>query len=670
MLVFEIDKVMTKNDYEILCKEIWDHNRRYYIEDNPIISDYEYDQLLKKLEEIEREHPEWISSGSPTQRVGEALVGKFPVVKHKVPMLSLQNTYNEEEVSDFLKRLHKLLERESIELTAEFKMDGTAVTVIYENGILSRAITRGNGTEGDEITANVRTIINLPLVIYGAPDLLEVRGEVFLDHETFLALNKEKEEEGEPLFANPRNAAAGTLKLLDPKEVSRRGLKIALYAVAQDSSGLINSQDDAFKMMEKLGLPAVPKHALCRNEREIWDFIHETGRIRPTLPFDIDGVVLKVNSYIDWDQLGATGKNPRYAVAYKFAAEQATTRIREITVQVGRTGILTPVAELEPVLLAGSTISRATLHNQDEIERKDIRVGDWVWIEKGGDVIPKVVKVITERRSTDSIRWQMPSCCPSCGCPVEKIEEEVAIRCPNHKGCPEQRLRQIIFAVGKQALDIDELGERVAQMLVEYGFVKKLSDVFKLKIDQILQLEGFKQKSAENLLAGIDEARKTTLTRFIHALGIKHVGKGMAELLGNAAGSIEGLAVMSMAQLLEINGVGEKVAASVIEFFADPENRQEVDDLIAAGIVIENPKQITNTDHPFFGKSFVLTGTLVKYTRTEAGELIKERGGKVIGSVSKKTDFVLAGEAAGSKLEKAEQLGVRVLTEEEFIQML
>lgn len=661
---------MTKTEYEQLCKEIWDHNRRYYIEDNPIISDFEYDQLLKQLEQIEKDHPDWISPGSPTQRVGEALVGKFPVVKHKIPMLSLQNTYNEEEVADFLKRLHKLLERDSIELTAELKMDGTAVTVIYENGILSRAITRGNGSEGDEITANVRTIGNLPLVIYDAPDLLEVRGEVYLDHDTFMALNKEKEEDGEPLFANPRNAAAGTLKLLDPAEVSRRGLKIALYAVAQDSSGLINSQHEAFKRMDQLGLPAVPKHALCRSEKEIWDFIHETGRIRPSLPFDIDGVVIKVNSYNDWDQLGATGKNPRYAVAYKFAAEQATTRINEITVQVGRTGILTPVAELEPTLLAGSTISRATLHNQDEIERKDIRVGDWVWIEKGGDVIPKVVKVITERRPTDSHPWHMPTQCPSCGSPVEKIEEEVAVRCPNHKGCPEQRLRRIIFGVGKQALDIDELGEKVTQMLVEHRFVSKLSDVFKLTMDQVLQLEGFKQKSAENLLAGINQARNTTLTRFIHAIGIKHVGKGIAELLGNAAGSIEALQTMTYDQLMEINGVGEKVASSVIEFFADPENCQEVQDLLAAGINIQNPKRIENTDHPFYGKSFVLTGTLEKYSRNEASDLIKERGGKVIGSVSKKTDFLLAGEAAGSKLEKAQQLGVRVLTEQEFIQLL
>ena len=665
---------MQKEQYLQLIEEIQKHDSLYYGSARPIITDYEYDQLLKKLEEIESKHPEWISPASPSQRVSEMPTKGFVQVEHKVSMLSLANTYSPEEIEDFIERVHKLLEHKSVTFCAELKMDGVAITARYERGVFVRGVTRGDGKKGDDVTANLRTIRSIPLTLTGkdVPEVLEVRGEVFMLKKTFEELNRQKEEEGEELWANPRNATAGSLKLLDPREVARRKLSVVFYAIAEEGDLLVDAQHKCPILLEKFGLPVfAEKHRKeCKSIEEIVGFAETIEKQRETLPFDIDGIVVKVDQRKFYDMLGVTGKSPRWAVAYKFAPEQATTKILDITVQVGRTGVLTPVAELHPVLLAGSTISRATLHNQEEVERKDIRISDHVVIEKGGDVIPKVVEVVLAKREKDAKSWKMPAHCPSCGTPVIHVEGEVAVRCPSTEGCPQQNLRRVVFFASKDAMDIGHLGEKVVQQLVEKGFVKKLSDIYSLTKEQLLQLEGFKEKSAENLLASIEKSRSPTLARLILALGIKYVGEGTAECLAERAGDIETLAQLSKEELEEIDGVGEKVADAVVEYFSTPAHVKEIIHLLQKGVTPLKITKVECTDHPFYGKTFVLTGTLLNYTRTQASEFIKARGGKVSGSVSQNTDFVLAGDEAGSKLDKAKKLKVDILTEEEFTGLL
>ncbi len=661
---------MKKDDYDKLCAEVWQHNKLYYVDHAPIISDEEFDLLLKKLEKIEKEHPDWISPTSPTRRVNEMLTEGFKSVEHRIPMLSLANTYSREEVEDYIHRMHKLLEKKDIAFSCELKMDGIAITAIYKKGVFSQGITRGDGKKGDDITSNMRTIKALPLKLYGdnIPDHLEVRGEVFMPLVEFERINKSRS--AEELFANPRNAAAGSLKLLDPKITAERGLSIVFYGIAEDSGLKHKSQFETHAYMKKLGFPILIHLAKCRTEEEIFQFTEEIRKTRYELPFQIDGVVIKLDNLQDEKQLGNTGKNPRWAIAFKFAAEQAVTKINEITVQVGRTGVLTPVAELEPVFLAGSTISRASLHNEEEIQRKDIRVNDVVTIEKGGDVIPKVVSVELSKRPKGTHPWSMPTHCPSCNAPVVRITGEVAVRCPNAKGCPEQQLRRIVYFAGKDAMDIENLGEKVVEQLIKRQFVKKTSDIYKLTESQLLQLDGFKAKAVERLLTGIEKSKHVTLPRFIMALGIKHVGTGIAELLAKKAGDIETLSKMSSDDLMEIEGVGEKVTSAVIEFFKDPQNLKEVQNLLEAGIEPQKLAVISHTGHPFYGKTFVLTGTLAKYTRNEVSSLIKERGGKVTGSVTKNTDYLVMGDEPGSKFDKAKSLGVTILNEADFEQKL
>ncbi|MEM1283469.1 MAG: NAD-dependent DNA ligase LigA [Chlamydiota bacterium] len=662
----------TQENYEELCEEIWHHNKLYYVKHAPVISDFEFDALLQKLESIEREHPDWVTSSSPSQRVGEMLTDGFLSVKHIIPMLSLSNTYNRDEIKEFIARVQKLLHREVITFTCELKMDGIAVSVRYEHGEFLRAVTRGDGKQGDDITSNIRTLKNLPLRLMGKdiPDVLEVRGEVFMPHLIFEELNNRREKFGEQLWANPRNAAAGSLKLLDPKEVAKRGLRVFFYGVAEDSADIISSQSETHQYLQSVGLPTLEYHKTCQSIQEIWDFIEEIQEIRSNLPYDIDGVVIKVDALQEQQKVGYTAKSPRWAVAYKFAAEQATTVVNEITVQVGRTGVLTPVAELIPVFLAGSTISRATLHNEEEVVRKDIRVGDTVVIEKGGDVIPKVVKVDFDKRIEGSSPWAMPDKCPSCGSEVERISGEVAVRCPNIAGCSDQLLRRISYFVAKKAMNIDMLGDKIVEQLVGVGYVKKPSDIYTLTANQLYQLEGFQEKSVSNLLKSIESSKNVPLPQFIMALGIKYVGAGTAELLALKAGSLENLMKLTRSELLFIDGVGDKVADAVIEYFGDQENVEEIRRLLDLGVSPEVLEIVDHGDHPFKGKTFVLTGTLDRYSRTDAANLIKERGGKVTGSVSKKTDYLLAGEAAGSKLVKAEGLGVEVLSEKDFIGFL
>jgi DNA ligase (NAD+) len=631
--------------------------------------------MLKELEAIEKEHPDWVIASSPTQRVGEALTKGFRQVEHEVPMLSLANTYSEEELADFIKRVHKLLGHTRVNFCAELKMDGVAVSVRYEKGKYVRALTRGDGRKGDDITANMKTILSVPLELHGShvPEILEVRAEVFMTHKVFQKLNREREENGLEVWANPRNAAAGALKLLDPKEVASRKLSAVFYGIAQASGRDIpTTQTEVHFYLQKLGFPIFDKEdrARCENLKEILAFAEKINRRRAKMPFDIDGIVIKVDELRFHDVLGATGKSPRSAVAYKFAPEQALTQINDIIVQVGRTGVLTPVAELKPVKLAGSTISRATLHNQDEVMRKDIRIHDWVTIEKGGDVIPKVVQVELKKRPHGTRPWKMPSRCPSCHAHVVHRAGEVAVRCPN-KECPEQNLRRIIFFASKGAMDIGHLGEKIIEQLVEKGFVHKISDLYTLTEKEVSQLEGFKEKSVQNLLESIDASRKVSLARFILALGIKYIGERTAEILAEAAGNVDTLVKMSEEELLEIEGVGEKTAKAIVDYFTEPSHLKEIRALIKAGVHPQAPKKIqVKKGHEFFGKTFVLTGTLSNYTRDQAMTLIKERGGKIASSVSKKTDYVLVGEDPGSKLNKAKELKIKTLDEDQFEKLL
>jgi len=662
---------MSHQSYLELVQKIRLHDKLYYVDHCPIITDQEYDFLFKELEALEKAHPEWALENSPTKRIAESLTEGFKSISHKIPMLSLANTYSKSEVEEFIARAVKGLGKKDISFAVDLKMDGIAVSVLYEKGEFARAVTRGDGKSGDDISVNMRTISSLPLklLVENPPEYLEVRGEVYMPHKIFDELNEVRSALEEEPWANPRNAAAGSLKLLNPKEVAKRGLEVAFYSVAIETPNTILEQFKSLDFMKTLGLPIVKEAALCASLEEIWQFVDKIHSMRPSFPFDIDGVVIKVNSFAEQQELGFTGKTPRFAVAYKFAAEQAETVIKEITVQVGRTGVLTPVAELEPVFLAGSRIARATLHNQEEIERKDIRIGDAVVIEKGGDVIPKVVSVVLEKRDESSQPWHMPEKCPSCMSPVVKVENEVAFRCTNAKNCPEQCSRRLMFFAGKQGMDIENMGEKVVLQLFQKGFVSKYSDIYRLTREQLEKMDGFKKKSIDNLLQSIEKSKKISLSKFIMALGIKHVGIGTAELLAEKARNVEALKNITSEELLSINGIGEKVAHEVVGFFADKENLDEIQNLLELGV---NPEEKTTEyiEHSFKNKTFVLTGTLEKMNRKECSEAIKLRGGSISESVSKRTDFVIVGESPGSKLEKAKTLKITILDESSFMELL
>jgi DNA ligase (NAD+) len=662
--------INNQQDYIQLVNELIEHDKHYYEECKPLISDYEYDLLVKEIEKYEKAHPELALPDSPTQRVQEGVSKGFKQGNHLFPMLSLSNTYSKEEIKDFIKRVWKLLEKEDILFCIELKMDGTAISIRYEKGILVRALTRGNGFIGDDVTDNIKTIKTLPLKLHGNfPDLLEVRGEVFMHKKIFQSLNEQREEMGLDLWANPRNAAAGSLKLLDSKEVLRRKLDLVCYGISEGQE-VINSQFEMHSYLKKLGLPVSKEDFFkqCKNVDEILEFAKKIEKERSNLSFEIDGIVIKVDDLTLHKKLGTTGKSPRYAVAYKFSPEQAETKIKDITVQVGRTGVLTPVAELEPTLLAGSTISRATLHNQDEIKRKDIRIGDVVIIEKGGDVIPKVVSVDFKKRDINSQEWHMPSACPICGSSTIHIPEEVAFRCPNPE-CFGRNLRKIIFFASKNAMDIEHMGSKVIEKLVEKGFISRISDIYTLNFEKLSQIEGFKEKSINNLLESIEKSKDCTLSKFIMGLGIKHIGEETADLLSEHFQSLDRLLSLSKEELLKLEGIGDKVADAILEYFKDSKNIEEINFLLKNGVLPRSiEKKILN---PLFSeKVFVLTGSLKNYTRTEASRLIKERGGKTSSSVSSNTDYILAGEEPGSKYDKAKELNIKILSEEEFSKML
>lgn len=656
-------------EYLSLIKDIERYDAYYFEHHKPLISDYEYDQIINKLQAIEREHPDWINEASPTQTVREKPTKGFVSVEHRAPMLSLANTYTQEEIEDFIARVDKLVQKK-VSFSSELKVDGLAVSIRYEKGVFVQGLTRGDGKRGDDITRNLAMIKTLPKRLKGddIPDLLEVRGEVYMSKSVFASLNSEKEEAGEELWANPRNAAAGSIKLLDTKEVERRNLSVVIYGVVEQEA--LTTQYEVHTMLKRWGLPTFANEhfKICHNIEELMAFTHKIENIREELPFEIDGIVIKVNELKYWDVLGATGKTPRCAIAYKFAPLQATTKIKEIVVQVGRTGVVTPVAELEPVFLAGSTISRATLHNAEEIQRKDIREGDTVIIEKGGDVIPKVVRVELDKRPKDLQEWKIPLHCPACHSLLVHREGEVAIRCVNKK-CVAQNQRRLIFFASKQAMDIDHLGEKVMMRLIELGFVKTFSDIYHLTKEKLSLVEGFKEKSIQNLLTSIENSKQVSLAKFILALGIFHVGSGTAELIADYAKDVTMLSKLTAEELLSIPGIGEKVASSFVSYFADEFHLHEMQQLLDAGVQPVNKKQ-SIAGHIFSGKTFVLTGTLPSLSRSEAESKIKERGGKISSSVSKQTDYLLLGEEPGSKYDKAKSLQVPILTEEEFLKLL
>lgn len=673
-------KDVTRSQYEALCDEVWHHNRLYFQESRPEISDDVYDRLVKQLEAIEEQHPDWVSQTSPTRRIGEKPLEGFQDVVHAQPMLSLEKAFTEEELADFHKRVQKLAETKTITYCGELKLDGLAISVTYEKGKFVRAVTRGDGRVGSDVTQNLKTLRTLPLRLTGEhlPELLEIRGEVFLPKAAFEKMNRERQEQDLPLWANPRNAAAGSLKLLDPKEVAKRQeLSIVFYGMAAHGKG---SQFKVHQELAELGLPTVATFlksygnfasvAQLHSVEEMVAFANIVAKERVKLPFAIDGVVIKVDELTLLDSLGTTGKHPRGAIAYKFSAEQAWTYLNEIVVQVGRTGVLTPVAELEPVQLAGSCISRATLHNFEELERKDVRPKDYVCIEKGGDVIPKVVAVDRHKRMADSQPFHPPKVCPSCHTPVVKDPHEVALRCPNTDGCFEQVLRRLVHFASKAGLEIEHLGDKVMEQLVRKGYVKQFSDIFTLDAEKLSTLDGFKDKAVHNLLQSVEKAKKATLQRLIMALGIRYVGTQMAEELARSVKSLEKLYTMSKEEFLQVDGVGEKVAQSLVEYFSSEKKRKEIQELVRLGVSLEQDAKNYDESHPFYNKTLVLTGTLHAMGRTEAANRIRNVGGRTGETVSKKVDFLVVGDEPGSKLEKAQKLGVQILDEEAFLKII
>jgi DNA ligase (NAD+) len=659
---------------EQLRSQISYHDRLYYEQAKPEISDREYDAHYRELVDLERAHPELIAPDSPTQKVGGRPQAAFAQVEHLVPMQSLDNTYSAEEIGDFVERLQRLLPGEEIPMTIEPKVDGVAIALLYEKGMLVRAATRGDGTTGDEVTRNIRTIGVIPVKLHGkAPDVLEVRGEVYLPKETFARINAERDEQGLPTFANPRNAAAGTLKQLDSNIVAERKLSAVFYGygAVEPASALPERMEEFFTHLKAWGLPVNPRHWLARDASGVMNAITELGAIRRDFPFETDGAVIKADRIEQHARLGSTSKAPRWAIAYKYEPEQARTRLLDITVQVGRSGVLTPVAELEPVFVAGSTVARATLHNEEEIARKDLRIGDWVMIEKAGDVIPAVVGVLTaERNGTEKV-FQMPTRCPVCSAPVARIEAEVAVRCAN-PGCAAQVRRRIEYYAGRSAMDIEGLGEAMVTQLADAGLVGDIADLYTLTADQLLPLERMGQKSVTNLLAAISASRDQPLWRLLAGLGIPHVGVTMARTLATSLGTLDRLAAASIEELCSIQEIGEIMATAIHSWFRDPSVLRLLEKLRSSGLNFgeRDPQELAPaSDGPFKGTIWVLTGTLSR-PRDETAELIRLRGGKVSGSVSAKTTYLLAGEEAGSKLEKAQKLGVKVLTEDEFRKLI
>ncbi|MBN2370733.1 MAG: NAD-dependent DNA ligase LigA [Vicinamibacteria bacterium] len=659
---------------ETLRGEVRRHERLYYVLNAPEISDQEYDALERELRTIEKQFPDLVTPDSPTQRVGERVAGDLPTFAHQVPMLSLDNTYSADELREFEERIFRSIGRRRIAYVAEQKIDGLSIALHYEGGRLTRAVTRGDGTRGDDVTSNARAIRSIPLALQGqdVPEALEARGEVYLPRSRFHAINQEREGRGEEPFANPRNAAAGSMKSLDPRIVAERGLDVWLYAVAQVQGCALSSHWETLGRMRDWGLRTNPAARRCAGLDEVLAYCEEWREKRDTLEYDIDGIVVKVDDFSLQKELGATSKFPRWAIAYKYPARRAATVVRDVIVQVGRTGKLTPVAVLDPVSLAGSTVSRATLHNEEEIARKDVRVGDTVLIEKGGDVIPKVFEVVLSKRPSDTIAWMPPAICPACGAKAVRAEGEVDRRCLN-RSCPAQIEEAVKHFARREAMDIEGLGEALVHQLVERGLVRDFSDLYRLRLEDLTGLERMAEKSGCNLLDQIGKSKRREPRRLLFALGLRFVGERAAMILTRRFHGLDAIARASIEEMEGIHEIGPAIAGSVHDWFQQESNRALVARLRAAGVRTEEEpaKEATNTPTPTFdGMQFVLTGALHGMTREEVRTAIEARGGRVTSSVSKKTAIVVVGANPGSKHEKALDLGVRCIDENELRKML
>ncbi len=657
-----------KEKMESLRHQIRKHDYLYYVENKPQISDQEYDQLFAELKRLEQQHPELITPDSPTQRVAGRPIEGFRQVIHAIPMLSIDNTYSAEELRAFDRRVAKLLETAHYSYVVELKIDGLAMSLRYENGLLVLGATRGDGTRGDDVTHNIKTIKAIPLRLNdNPPDILEVRGEVYMPKKAFAKLNEEREKNGEPLFANPRNAAAGSLKQLDPKITAKRNLSFFAYSLGETSRPIAKTHFENLEKLKKFGLPVNEHTTKAKDIDEVIKLCAKFEKKRFALDYQIDGLVIKVNELQYYETLGTTGRAPRWCISYKYAPERAKTKVLSIDMHVGKTGIITPVANFEPVQLAGTTVKRASLHNFDEVERLDIRIGDFVIIEKAGEIIPQVVAVKKDERPRDAKAFGPPEKCPVCGSKTEKDPAGVYVRCVS-TSCPAQLKEKLRHFAARDQMDIENLGPALIEQLVDKGLVKDFSDLYRLDIFALLSLERMAQKSAQKVLDAIEKSKSQPLARFLAGLGILHVGQQSAEILAEHFGSLESLKNATEEELTTIEQIGPVLAKSIYEYFHNPQNLKVIDKLIAAGVNPVNKK--TKKSSRLEGKTFVVTGTLENFKRSEIEQTIKENGGKVASSVSKKTDYVLAGTDAGSKLEKANALGVKVINEKQFLEML
>jgi len=667
-------KDLTKS-LEALREKIRFHEYRYYVLDDPEISDAAFDRLMNELKKIEGEHPELVTPDSPTQRVGGKPREGFVKARHSSPMLSLDNTYNEEDLRNWERRVHELSGRKDIEYVCELKLDGMSLALVYENGQLARGVTRGDGSIGEDVTLNVRTVRSVPLSISkerlkkaGLPANFEVRGEMLMPLAAFKRMNDEREEHGLSLFANPRNATAGTVRQLEPSITAQRRLDYFTYILLENGQTYFDRHSKTLSALDAAGFKVNPHHRIAHNFEEVWKFIEEWEAKRDSLPYEIDGIVIKIDRVSLQQELGFTGKAPRWAIAYKYAARAGVTQVEDILVQVGRTGKLTPVAALQPVPIGGTTVSRATLHNMDEIERLGVKIGDWVEVERGGDVIPKVTKVVEDKQHPRGHkRFRMPEKCPVCGTEVVRTEGEVDYRCVN-ANCQAKLQGTILHFASRHVMNIEGMGDALVAQLTDSGLVKNVADIYKLTKDNLLSLERMGDKSAQNVLNEIEASKKLPMERVIFGLGIRFVGERTAQFLAEHFGSLDAVMKASEDELQEVDEVGPRIARSIAEFFANPKNRELVEQLRKAGVAFSGKKKERGTK--LAGKTFVLTGTLARYTRDQAKNMIESGGGRVSGSVSKKTDYVVAGSDAGSKLDKAKELGVPVVDEGQMEELL
>ncbi len=663
-----MDAVDAAKRIKWLREHIRKHDYQYYVLDSPLISDREYDQLLSELNSLETRHPELITPDSPTQRVGgEPLLG-FASIRHRVPLLSLDNTFTLGELTEFNRRVQSRLPNDEVSYTCELKIDGVSIALVYEDGLLTSAATRGNGVLGENVTQNVRTIRNLPLRLKDPIARLEVRGEVYIRKQDFVRLNQEREEKGEKIFANPRNSAAGSLRQLDSKVTASRPLRAFIYDLLYIEGVELWNQFEVLEFLRQQGFPVNPHWQKAGGVKEVWAYCQDWEERRHELDYEIDGVVVKLSSLPYREQVGVTAKSPRWATAFKFPAEEKETQILDIELNVGRTGVITPTAVMNPVFIGGSTVSRASLHNNDLIRERDLRIGDRVLIHKAGDVIPEVIRSLVEKRTGEEKVFSMPENCPVCKASVIRFEGEVAYRCDNIS-CPARIKESLIFFASREAMDIEGIGPAVVEQLVESGLVKNVADLYTLGLEDLLTLNKVRQKKAANLLNAIEASKSRPLSRLLHALGIRFVGGRTARILAEQYRDIDVIATLSEESLLEISEIGVKIASSVVSFFNEPENLATIEKLKAAGV--NTREAITSTiKGRLIGQTLVLTGSLESLTRSEASELIARQGGKVSSSVSRKTNYVVVGDNPGSKLDKAMQLGIPVLNENEFLDLV